>query len=106
MHFLGIAPPPPPLPELFTCMLRSSKYMLNNMGEIIPLCLFLYDPGVGAFKAPPLKSPPPPLKSHPFKSVPLKRPPPPTVFCPHAFNFRATLLCVGDYSHKILGVKI
>ena len=28
----------------------------------------------------------------------LKAPPP--IFCPHAFNFGATLLCVGDFSKK------
>ena len=27
-------------------------------------------------------------------------PPPPLIFCPHAFNFGATLLCVGDFSKK------
>ena len=26
--------------------------------------------------------------------------PPPEFFCPHAFNFGATLLCVGDFSQK------
>ena len=31
----------------------------------------------------------------------LKAPPPP-IFCPHAFNFGATLLCVGDFSKKII----
>ena len=31
----------------------------------------------------------------------LKAPPPP-IFCPHAFNFGATLLCVGDFSPKIV----
>ena len=30
----------------------------------------------------------------------LKAPLPP-IFCPHAFNFGATLLCVGDFSPKI-----
>ena len=25
---------------------------------------------------------------------------PPVIFCPHAFNFEATLLCVGDFSPK------
>ena len=28
----------------------------------------------------------------------LKAPPP--IFCPHAFSFGATLLCVGDFSKK------
>ena len=32
----------------------------------------------------------------------VKSPPPPPVFCPHAFNFGATLLCVGDFSQKIV----
>ena len=43
--------------------------------------LTLYDPGGGggAFKAPP-----------------------PPIFCSHAFNFGATLLCVGDFSQKIV----
>ena len=30
----------------------------------------------------------------------LKTPPP--IFCPHAFNFGATTLCVGDFSQKIV----
>ena len=29
-------------------------------------------------------------------------PPPPSDFCPHAFNFGATLLCVGNSSQKIV----
>ena len=28
-------------------------------------------------------------------------PPPPPIFCSHAFNFGAALLCVGDFSPKI-----
>ena len=40
--------------------------------------LTLYDPGGGALKAPPL------------------------IFCSHAFNFGAVLLCVGDVSQKIV----
>ena len=39
--------------------------------------LTLYDPGGGGA----LKAPPP-------------------IFCPHAFNFGATILCVGDFSQK------
>ena len=39
--------------------------------------LTLYDPGGGALKAPP-----------------------PPIFCSHAFNFGAALLCVGDFSPK------
>ena len=31
----------------------------------------------------------------------LKAPPPP-IFCSHAFNFGAALLCVGDFSQKIV----
>ena len=31
-----------------------------------------------------------------------KPPPPPPIFCPHAFNFGAALLCVGDFSQKIV----
>ena len=46
----------------------------------ILLLLTLYDPaGGGGFKS----SPPP-------------------NFCSHAFNFGATLLCVGDFSQKIV----
>ena len=41
--------------------------------------LTLYDPGGG-------------FKSHP----------PPPIFCSHAFNFGAALLCVGDFSQKIV----
>ena len=32
----------------------------------------------------------------------LEAPPPPPIFCPHTFNFGATLLCVGDFSQKIV----
>ena len=42
--------------------------------------LTLYDPGGGGA----LEAPPPPI------------------FCPHAFNFGATILCVGDFSPKIV----
>ena len=42
--------------------------------------LTLYDPGGGALKAPP----------------------PPSIFCSHAFNFGAALLCDGDFSQKIV----
>ena len=41
--------------------------------------LTLYDPGGGALKAPP-----------------------PPIFCSHAFNIGAALLCVGDFSQKIV----
>ena len=51
-----------------------------------PLCqlsyninLTLYHPGVGGFKSPP-----------------------PPIICPHAFNFGAALMCVGDFSQKIV----
>ena len=30
----------------------------------------------------------------------LLKPPLPLIFCSHAFNFRAVLLCVGDFSQK------
>ena len=33
-----------------------------------------------------------------FKSPP----PPPPNFCPHAFNFGATLMCVRDFSQKVV----
>ena len=42
------------------------------------IVLTLYDPGGG------------------FKS------PPPLIFCSDAFNFRAAILCVGDFSQKIV----
>ena len=45
--------------------------------------LTLYDPGGG---------------------VALKAPPP--IFCPHAFNFGATILCVGDFSQKIVSYRV
>ena len=32
----------------------------------------------------------------------LKAPPPLRFFCSHAFNFGAVLLCVGDFSQKIV----
>ena len=41
--------------------------------------LTLHDPGGGALKAPP-----------------------PPIFCSHAFNFGSALLCVGDFSQKIV----
>ena len=41
--------------------------------------LTLYDPGGGGFKSPP-----------------------PPIFCSHAFNSGAALLCVGDFSQKIV----
>ena len=40
--------------------------------------LTLYDPGGGALKVPP------------------------PIFCSHAFNIGAALLCVGDFSQKIV----
>ena len=48
--------------------------------EVLPLTL--YDPGGGGG----FKSPPPPLP----------------IFCSHAFNFGAALLCVGGFSQKIV----
>ena len=50
----------------------------NTMKEVIAAYLTLYDPGWA------LKAPPPPI------------------FCSHAFNFGAALLCVGDFSQKIV----
>ena len=50
-------------------------------GIICQTTLTLYDPGGGGA---------------------LKAPPPPPIFCPHAFNFGATILCVGDFSQKIV----
>ena len=56
-------------------------FPLQNVNDIFDLNkkgdLTLYDPRRG------------------FKSSP-------QFFCPHAFNFRATLLCVGDFSQKIV----
>ena len=49
----------------------------NNYNK---LSLTLYDPGGGGFKSPP----------------------PPPIFCSHAFNIGAALLCVGDFSPKIV----
>ena len=45
---------------------------------ILTTALTLYDPGGGALKAPP------------------------PIFCSHAFNFGAALVCVGDFSQKIV----
>ena len=42
---------------------------------------------------------------NPIRSVAggFKSPPPPqSVFFPHAFNFGTTLLCVGDFSQRIV----
>ena len=72
-----------------------SSYLTLDIGELknsltslhinihlytILICLTLYDPGGGGFKSPP----------------------PPPIFCSHAFNFRAALLCVSDFSQKIV----
>ena len=53
---------------------------IDYIKENIHITLTLYDPG-GGFKSPP---------------------PPPPIFCSHAFNFGAALLCVGDFSQKIV----
>ena len=37
-----------------------------------------------------------------IRGVALKAPPPPSDFFPHAFNFGAASLCVGDFSEKIV----
>ena len=63
--------------ECFCLWLVSIKSSI----KIIPVSqnvLTLYDPGGGGFK----------------------RPPP--IICSHAFNFGAALLCVGDFSQKIV----
>ena len=52
--------------------------------SIVPLCLTIYGRGGGREA---LKALPPPI------------------FCPHAFNFGATLLCVGDFKKKYSMVK-
>ena len=49
---------------------------------VVIISLTLYDPGGGGG----VKSPPPP----------------PPIFCSHAFNFGAALLCVCDFSQKIV----
>ena len=49
-----------------------------TLGHNQELPLTPYDPGGGALKAPP-----------------------PPIFCPHAFNFGATILCVGDFFQKM-----
>ena len=54
-------------------MLCDPRNLISNV------VLTLYDPGGGGG----------------FKS------PPPPIFCSHAFNFGAALLCVGDFSQKI-----
>ena len=58
-------------------------FFVNNeeigFGTMPILCLTLYNPGGGGFKSPP-----------------------PPIFCSHAFNFGAALLCVGDFSQKIV----
>ena len=55
------------------------NYHLDSFTVVI-ISLTLYDPGGGGG----VKSPPPPI----FRS--------------HAFNFGAALLCVGDFSQKIV----
>ena len=56
------------------CLVELYIYLISAVKQY---CLTLYDPG-GALKAPP----------------------PPPIFCPHAFNFGATLLCVGAFPKK------
>ena len=52
-------------------------YLGTTVDRLETIPLTRYDPGGGALKAPP-----------------------PPIFCPHAFNFGATLLCAGDFSQK------
>ena len=54
------------------------NYHLDSFTVVI-ISLTLYDPGGG-----------------------VKSPPPPPIFRSHAFNFGAALLCVGDFSQKIV----
>ena len=63
-----------------SCNITDDNYEVNLRIIITSLLkeLTLYDPG-GALKAPP-----------------------PPIFCSHAFNFGAALLCVGDFSQKIV----
>ena len=60
---------------------RACVYFAATVGKLsyLVMVLTLHDPGGG------------------FKS-----PPPPQFICSHAFNFGAALLCVGDFSQKIV----
>ena len=39
---------------------------------------------------------------NPIRSGGTLKAPPPPIFCSHAFNFGAALLCVGDFSPNIV----
>ena len=52
---------------------------MSNVIDSHTSLLTLYNPGGGGFKSPP-----------------------PPIFCSHAFNIGAALLCVGDFSQKIV----
>ena len=63
------------LGELFMANLENLYNILWVHIVSVLSSLTLYDPGGGA---------------------------PPPIFCSHAFNFGAALLCVGDFSQKIV----
>ena len=62
--------------EHFTSLPESGQLIELSLKDDIVHSLTLYDPGGGGLSKPP---------------------PPPQFLCPHAFNFRATLLCVGNF---------
>ena len=66
--------------SIFSAILTNVQVIVRvaDIGNSDGCFLTLYDPGGG------------------FKS------PPPPIFCSHAFNFGAALLCVGDFSQKIV----
>ena len=66
------------LSELFMANLENLYNILWVHIVSVLSSLTLYDLGGGALKAPP------------------------PIFCSHAFNFGAALLCVGDFSQKIV----
>ena len=84
--------PPPPPPNIPFFLFLSISLFLHFSKKI---CKFRG----GGFEPP---EPPPPLNTSLQLTLydPALKAPPPPIFCPHAFNFGTTLLCVGDVSQK------
>ena len=85
----GNPPPPPPTSLFFFFFLSLFSFTFQKK-----ICKFRGG-GLNPLNLPPLNTP---LQLTLYDPA-LKAPPPP-IFCPHAFNFGTTLLCVGDVSPK------